>query len=151
MDPCGQSFLLYHCLILPGNLFIQCIEVARTPKVEHAKGKSKSKSKPKDKGKEKDLSASYEYEDGSVHDNALHAHILKGYERFKVGMGFALQWRRSLTTLYLQLTHGSFTSILVNIGQQALELQLERFFTVWAWSWNLEDGHDFGESFGEII
>jgi hypothetical protein len=52
--------------------------------VEHAKGKSKSKSKPTDKGKEKELSAPYEYEDGSVHDNALHADIIKGYERFKV-------------------------------------------------------------------
>ena len=93
----------------------------------------------------------YEYEDGSVHDNALHADILKGYERFKVSEGFVLGQRRSLYTLYLQLTHGSFTSILANLGQQALELQLERFFTVWAWSWNLEDGHNFGESFGEII
>jgi len=47
-----------------------------------------------------------------------------------------------------QLTHGSFTSILSTLGQQALELQLERFFTVWAWSWNLEDGHEFGEHLG---
>jgi hypothetical protein len=53
--------------------------------VEHAKGKSKSKTKPTDKGKEKDLPSLYEYEDGFVHDSALRAHILKGYERFKVG------------------------------------------------------------------
>ena len=59
--------------------------------MEHAKGKSKPKSKPTDKGKEKDLSASFEYEDGSVHDNALHADILKGYERFKVSDGFVLR------------------------------------------------------------
>jgi hypothetical protein len=58
--------------------------------VEHAKGKSKSKSKPTDKGKEKDTSAPYEYEDGSVHDIALHADILKGYERFKVSKGFVM-------------------------------------------------------------
>ena len=51
--------------------------------MDHAKEKLKSKSKPTDKGKEKDL-APYEYEDGSVHDNALRADILKGYERFKV-------------------------------------------------------------------
>ena len=25
------------------------------------------------------------------------------------------------------------------MGQQALELQLERFFTVWAWKWDVED------------
>lgn len=59
--------------------------------MEHAKGKSKSKSKPTDKGKQKDISVPYEYEDGSVHDNALRAYILKGYERFKVGGGFLLR------------------------------------------------------------
>jgi hypothetical protein len=58
--------------------------------VEHAKGKLKSKSKPTDKGKEKDMSTPYEYEDGSVDDKALHADILKGYERFKVSEGFVL-------------------------------------------------------------
>lgn len=55
--------------------------------MEHAKGESKSKNKVTDKGKEKDMSAPYEYEDGSLHDNALHADILKGYERFKVSEG----------------------------------------------------------------
>jgi hypothetical protein len=81
--------------------------------VEHVKGKSKSKSKPTDKGKEKDLSARpYEYEDGSVHDNAIHADIFKGYERFKVGESSVLRcYRRSTILSYLQLTHGSFTSI----------------------------------------
>ena len=47
-----------------------------------------------------------------------------------------------------QLTHGSFTSVFSTLGQQALELQLERFFTPWAWSWNLEDHHDFQEHLG---
>lgn len=37
-----------------------------------------------------------------------------------------------------QLTHGSFSSILSSLGQQALELQLERFFTVWAWTWDVD-------------
>jgi hypothetical protein len=50
-----------------------------------------------------------------------------------------------------QLTHGSFTSILSTLGQQALELQLERFFTPWAWSWDLEDGHEFSEHLGTHI
>ncbi|KAJ7574395.1 hypothetical protein C8J56DRAFT_979519 [Mycena floridula] len=44
-----------------------------------------------------------------------------------------------------KLLHGSFSQILATLGQQALELQLERFFTVWAWSWNLEDGYNFGD------
>ncbi|KAJ3557338.1 hypothetical protein NM688_g1524 [Phlebia brevispora] len=33
-------------------------------------------------------------------------------------------------------------------GQQALELQLERFFTVWAWKWDIEDDLDFGDHLG---
>lgn len=45
--------------------------------------------------------------------------------------------------------HGSFTSIMANLGQQALELQLERFFTVWAWMWDVEDDVDFGEHLGK--
>ncbi|KAJ7796400.1 hypothetical protein B0H14DRAFT_2915447, partial [Mycena olivaceomarginata] len=55
--------------------------------------------------------------------------IVRGYEKFK-------------------LRHGSFASILSSLDQEALELQLERFFTVWAWSWNLEDGPEFGEHLG---
>jgi hypothetical protein len=27
-----------------------------------------------------------------------------------------------------------------SLGQQALELQLERFFTVWAWKWDIQAG-----------
>jgi hypothetical protein len=37
----------------------------------------------KAKGKT-DVTAQYDYEDGSVHDGAVRARILKGYERFKV-------------------------------------------------------------------
>ena len=37
--------------------------------------------------------------------------------------------------------------MLSNLGQQALELQLERFFTVWAWKWDIED-EDFGIHLG---
>ncbi len=46
-----------------------------------------------------------------------------------------------------QLLHGSFTSVLSTLGQQALELQLERFFTIWAWKWDFED-EDFGSHLG---
>ncbi|KAF9245253.1 hypothetical protein BU15DRAFT_85596 [Melanogaster broomeanus] len=70
-----------------------------------------------------------EYHDGSLHDSAIRAHLLRGYEQFK-------------------LTHGSFASILSSSGQQALELQLERFFTVWAWSWDLEKGFSLGVDLG---
>lgn len=54
-----------------------------------------------------------------------------------------------LSLISSQLTHGSFTSILETLGQQALELQLERFWTVWSWSWDLEERIDFSEQFGE--
>ncbi|KAI6112692.1 hypothetical protein F5141DRAFT_1272421 [Pisolithus sp. B1] len=80
------------------------IELAKTLQAQS------SKSKSKDKGKAKEASSgdvpAPEYLDGSLHDSAIRAHLLRGYEQFK--------------------------------GQQALELQLERFFTIWAWSWDLE-------------
>ena len=38
-----------------------------------------------------------------------------------------------------------------DLGQEALELQLERFFTVWVWSLNLEEIPDFGEYLGRPI
>ena len=53
--------------------------------------------------------------------------------------------------LRYQLTHGSFTQIMSDLGQEALELQLERFFTVWVWSLNLEEIPDFGEHLGTHI
>ncbi len=40
--------------------------------------------------------------------------------------------------------------MLLNLGQQALELQLERFFTVWAWKWDIEDD-DFGNHLGKYL
>ncbi|TFK39855.1 hypothetical protein BDQ12DRAFT_681350 [Crucibulum laeve] len=108
------------------------IEVAKVvrPAVAKAKGKGKEKPKAPEKGKESnDIGPIYDYDDGSVHDIALRGDLLRAYEKFK-------------------LTHGSFTSILSSLGQEALELQLERFFTVWAWSWNLECGHDFEKHLG---
>ncbi|KAJ3515173.1 hypothetical protein NLJ89_g1914 [Agrocybe chaxingu] len=110
------------------------IEVAKVPRTPDPKSKAKSTGKPADKGKEKEKPPSpmYDYQDGSVHDGAIRAHIMNGYERFK-------------------LTHGSFTSILSGLGQHALELQLERFWTVWAWSWNIEESPEFGEDFGPLL
>ncbi|KAG5731322.1 Vacuolar fusion protein CCZ1 like protein [Termitomyces sp. T112] len=109
------------------------VELAKVPRapLEKGKGKSKDKLKSSERGKEKGLGNTllYDYQEGSVHDLVLRAAILRGYEQFK-------------------LTHGSFTTILSTIGQEGLELQLERFFTVWAWSWNLEEGAEFGEHLG---
>ncbi|KAG6811705.1 hypothetical protein H0H92_006212 [Tricholoma furcatifolium] len=108
------------------------LEVAKVPRSPPDKGKTKAKnkSKPSEKGKGKEIDSDnaplYDYQEGSIHDIALRADILRGYEEFK-------------------LTHGSFISILSSIGKEGLELQLERFFTVWAWSWNLEEGPKFGE------
>ncbi|KAI0788770.1 hypothetical protein C8Q75DRAFT_767861 [Abortiporus biennis] len=104
-----------------------CVEVAKTPRQVTGKGKSKNKAKEKEKVKPQDVV--YDYHDGSVRDIALRAHILQGYEEFK-------------------LTHGSFTSILSKLGQQALELQLERFFTVWAWRWDTSEQIDFTDHLG---
>ncbi|KAH9941515.1 hypothetical protein B0H21DRAFT_780155 [Amylocystis lapponica] len=110
-----------------------CFEVAKTPRSTQMKTKNKEKAKVKGKGKNKEnvlpQEVTYDYHDGSIHDLALRAHILCGYEQFK-------------------LTHGSFDSILSSIGQQALELQLERFFTMWAWKWDIEEDTDFGSFLG---
>ncbi|KAJ7250515.1 hypothetical protein B0H12DRAFT_664091 [Mycena haematopus] len=103
------------------------IEIAKTPR--QPADKSKGKGKEKTKGEQPLL---YDYHEHSVHDVAVHADIMRGYEKFK-------------------LRHGSFASILSSLGQEALELQLERFFTVWAWSWNLEDGPEFGEHLGNPL
>ncbi|KAF5383614.1 hypothetical protein D9615_003725 [Tricholomella constricta] len=109
------------------------VEVAKVPRApldtDKGKGRSKSNGKGKEKEKESEAATLFDYQEGSVHDLALRADILRAYEQFK-------------------LLHGSFTSVLSTIGQEGLELQLERFFTVWAWSWNLEDGREFGDHLG---
>ncbi|KAJ6620615.1 hypothetical protein B0H10DRAFT_2163467 [Mycena sp. CBHHK59/15] len=107
------------------------IDVAKTPRppVDKAKGKGKEKDKTK---ADKAPPVLYDYHEYSVHDVSVQTDIMRGYERFK-------------------LRHGSFASILSTLGQQALELQLERFFTLWAWSWNLEDGPEFGEHLGSPL
>jgi hypothetical protein len=63
------------------NDFLQCIDVAKTP-MAPAKGTVKAKA---DKGKT-DSTAQYDYQDGSVHDGAVRARLLRGYERFKVSI-----------------------------------------------------------------
>ncbi|KAI6044291.1 hypothetical protein EDC04DRAFT_2644016 [Pisolithus marmoratus] len=105
------------------------IELAQTPQTESSKLKSK------DKGKAKEETSgdrpTFEHHDGSLHDSAIRAHMLRGYEQFK-------------------LVHGSFTSILHSQGQQALESQLERFFTIWAWSWDLEGDSNLSLDLGKV-
>lgn len=105
------------------------IELAKTLQPQS----SKSKSKSKDKGKAKEASGgdtpAPEYYDGSLHDSAIRARLLRGYEQFKI-------------------VHGSFTSILDSQGQQALESQLEHFFTIWAWSWDLEGNSNLSLDLG---
>ncbi|KAF9221343.1 hypothetical protein BS17DRAFT_785228 [Gyrodon lividus] len=105
------------------------IDLAKTPRPPPLKAKSKDKEKGKAKETELHQLPEPEYHDGSLHDAAIRAYLLRGYEQFK-------------------LTHGSYTSILSSLGQQALELQLERFFTVWAWSWDLEKGFSFSVDLG---
>lgn len=115
--------------------FCQAVELAKTPRTLLPKPKDKGKGNGKGKGKEKEkastLLPSYDYHEGSFHDYALRAHLLRGYEQFK-------------------LTHGSFTSILNSFGQEALELQLERFFTVWAWSWDLSKSFELNDDLGAL-
>ncbi|KAI0272602.1 hypothetical protein BC834DRAFT_817474 [Gloeopeniophorella convolvens] len=130
----SQSRRMFMVSPEPGFWIHACIELAKTPRpLPPSKGKSKDKGKTKaketDKGRNGEAQIVYDYHDGSVHDLALRAQILRGYEEFK-------------------LIHGSFTSILNTLGQQALELQLERFFTVWAWRWDIYEDSDFGKYLG---
>ncbi|KAE9399575.1 hypothetical protein BT96DRAFT_993899 [Gymnopus androsaceus JB14] len=108
------------------------VELAKTPRAP-IKSKSKEKGvKSILKGKDKEpINPTFDYSDASVNNQALRASILRGYERFK-------------------LMHGSFTSILSTLGQEALELRLERFFTVWAWSWDIENGLEFSQHLGKL-
>ncbi|KAH9840215.1 uncharacterized protein C8Q71DRAFT_746380 [Rhodofomes roseus] len=108
-----------------------CIELAKTPRSAPSKRKGKAKEKAKS-GESPAQEQIYECHDSSVHDVALRSHIMRGYDDFK-------------------LIHGSFTSILTSLGQQALELQLERFFTVWAWRWDIEQHTDFSADLGSSL
>ncbi|KAJ2930830.1 hypothetical protein H1R20_g6261, partial [Candolleomyces eurysporus] len=108
-----------------------CVELPKTlqvPTPSKNTGKSKSKTAAKEKEKEPQPPV-YDFHDGTVHNIAIRSQLLHAYERFK-------------------LVHGSFTSILAELGQEALELQLERFFTVWAWSWNLEAKAQIADQLG---
>ncbi|EPQ56355.1 hypothetical protein GLOTRDRAFT_138110 [Gloeophyllum trabeum ATCC 11539] len=113
-----------------------CFEVAKTPRAPRppstkgkAKAKEKERSQEPSKGKGKEPETVYDYHDSSLHDLALRTHLLRGYELFKV-------------------KHGSFTHIIDTLGQPALESYLERFFTVWAWKWDIEDDSEFGDHLG---
>ncbi|KAF9006080.1 hypothetical protein BDQ17DRAFT_1467573 [Cyathus striatus] len=130
-DPCNNIHSQSRRMIMispePNFWIHAAVELARYPRPPPPK--SKVKAKPIEKGKEKDPGSQFDYEDNPALDDALKADIMRGYHLFK-------------------LRHGSFTSILSRLGQAALELQMERFFTVWAWSWNLENGHDFSDQLG---
>ncbi|KAH9995037.1 hypothetical protein BJV77DRAFT_1097464 [Russula vinacea] len=115
----------------PGFWVHACIELAKTPRApapNKGKGKAGAKAAADSRGKDGE-GVVYDYHEGSVHDIALRAQVLQGYEEFK-------------------LTHGSFTSVLGLLGRQALELQLERFFTVWAWKWDIEADSELGNCLG---
>ena len=49
-----------------------------------SKGKGKAGSKAADKGKNGESNVVYDYHEGSVHDIALRAQVMQGYEEFKV-------------------------------------------------------------------
>ena len=123
----------------------QAVELAKSPRPVADKGKGKQSSKDKAKEKEREPPA-YEYHDGSLHDSALRTHIQRGYEKFKVQISTSLQ--RNQLMILAQLTHGSLTDILSTLGQEALELQLERFFTPWAWMWDMESTQELSLDLG---
>ena len=54
-------------------------------------------------------------------------------------------------SLFPQTIHGSFAFVLETQGREALELQLERFFTVWAWQQNMAGPSNFRDLFGQLL
>ncbi|KAL5536785.1 hypothetical protein ACEPAF_608 [Sanghuangporus sanghuang] len=96
-----------------------CFELEKVPRI----------SRKEDKGKAKQKDPVYDYNEASLHDAALQTQLLLGYEAFKI-------------------IHGSFTSILNQLGKEALELQLERFFTVWIWSFDFGRHMSFADYLG---
>jgi hypothetical protein len=55
-----------------------------------------------------------------------------------------------ISMFFFQLKYGSFTSILhdPDLGQEALVTQMDRFFTVWAWSQSFDAEDQFSEHIG---
>ncbi|VDC00985.1 unnamed protein product [Peniophora sp. CBMAI 1063] len=114
----------------PGFWMHACLELSKTPRSgPSVKGKERGKGKAKVKDPKPAPESAFDYHDGATSDAALRAHLLRAHQTF-------------------QLTHGSFTSVLRDHGQQALELQLERFFTPWAWNWDIEQDVEFGSYLG---
>ena len=54
------------------------------PQPSANKGKGKAVAKAAYKGKNEESDVVYDYDEGSVHDVALRAQVLRGYEEFKV-------------------------------------------------------------------
>ncbi|EIN05992.1 hypothetical protein PUNSTDRAFT_145383 [Punctularia strigosozonata HHB-11173 SS5] len=108
----------------PGFWIHACLELRKTTRPAVECKQPKSGGKVQDKSQEPAAQAVVEYDESSVSDVAVQTQLQNGYEEFKI-------------------RHGSFTSILGALGKEALALQLERFFTVWAGHWDVEAAADF--------
>jgi hypothetical protein len=75
LDPRSQYQLIE---TPPANDEVQCLEISKTTK---AVDKTKSQTKPKS---DKTDNLTFDYHEASIHDTALKADLLRGYERFKV-------------------------------------------------------------------
>ncbi|KAG9312964.1 hypothetical protein JVU11DRAFT_6400 [Chiua virens] len=132
-DPCQNVHSQCRRMVMaspePNFWMHVAVELARTPHMPAVKPGARDKGKGKAQEEQPSQVSLLDYHDGTLHDSAIRTHLMRGYEQFK-------------------LYHGSFSSILSSLGQQALELQLERFFTVWAWSWDLDKDLNLGMDLG---
>lgn len=64
---------------------VQAIELAKTPRAPTVNSKTRDKGKGKAKDGEPTQAPQLEYHDGTLHDSAIRAHLMRGYEQFKVG------------------------------------------------------------------
>ncbi|KAF8518040.1 hypothetical protein BU17DRAFT_91470 [Hysterangium stoloniferum] len=102
-----------------------CVDLAKTPKQTKDKNKVRS-------AKDAPAAAApqlYYYHEESVFDQVLKDSMYNGYEAFK-------------------LLYGTYSSILKDGNPEVLQTRLERFFTPWAWHWDIESCNDLHSHLG---
>ncbi|KZS94513.1 hypothetical protein SISNIDRAFT_453442 [Sistotremastrum niveocremeum HHB9708] len=101
-----------------------CIDVGKTPQPMDIKGKGKGK----EREVEPKATPTFDYHENALDDAALRAQLLHAYQWFK-------------------LQYGGFESILSRHGRQHLRNRMDRFFTSWAWNWDIEESSQLDSEF----
>lgn len=84
LDARGECGLRLHWRRPLERSIIQAVELAKTPRAPIVKPKTRDKGRGKAKEEEQSQVPQFEYYDGTMHDSAMRAHLIRGYEQFKV-------------------------------------------------------------------